>query len=248
MADMNLKGTPYTIYDSEKSTKYVADTDTQWNDQYKDAFLEQSHDFSELSLILPDDCLVLVGPPRYPFWNVSNATKALGFLQGVTISQTSAVQPLKAIGSRRHIMAKTNQPVSVQINRMMFTSGTLLGSLYSVISSSTGHINDNQTYKAGTISTLSDIKNGKGEMYTNLEDDLYRIPFGLRIFLGSPTIVANETTKPSILIEGCTLQAHTMSLNSGDAMVMEQVSIVADRVVGWERSSNRNVASNLSGH
>lgn len=232
----------YTIYNTNNSKLYVADTKPDWQSQYKDAFLEQSHDFSQLSLLLPDDCLIVVGPPRRPQWgnetNDSKAERTIGFVRNLSISQQSSVQPLKAVGSRRHIFAKTNQPVSLQMDRMVFTRGTLMGTLYSIVNSGAGNVNKRQTYNAGSIGTLGSIKNGNGMMYTNIEDDLYRIPFGIRIILGSPTVVANNTSQPSILAEACTLQAHSMSFTAGEAVVLEQVSIIADRVVGWDRDEN----------
>lgn len=35
-----------------------------WVSAYKEAFVEHQHDLSQLTLVLPDDCLIVVGPPR----------------------------------------------------------------------------------------------------------------------------------------------------------------------------------------
>ena len=227
----------YTIYDQSKSEQYVVEDRSNWLEKYKDAFLEQSHDFSQLSLLLPDDCLIMVGPPRFPDWS-TNASVAVGFLRNMTINQQSQVQPVKAIGSRRHIWAKTNQPVTIQVQRMVFTKGTLMGTLYSIIDKGgegRGNIFKNQTYDAGEIGNITNIVNSKGAMYTNIEDDLYRIPFGLWVTLGSPSILANQASVPSVIAESCVLQAHQMSITSGEALVMEDVTILSDRLVGVNR-------------
>ena len=232
----------YTIYNSAKSAQYVANTQKEWSDHYKDAFLEQSHDFSQLSLLLPDDCLIMVGPPRHPDWASFN-NRTIGFLRNITIGQQANLQPVKALGSRRHIWAKTNQPVTLQIQRMVFTKGTLLGTLYSIIASDKGNINKNLTYNAGKIGDIPDVYQSQGMMYTNIEDDLFRIPFGLKIFLGSPSIIANEKSVPAVLAESCVIQTHQMSITAGEALVLEDVTIYADRLVGEKRDDDNGVVT-----
>ncbi len=229
----------YTIYDATNSKLNVTSSESNWYQRYKEAFIEQSHDFSQLSLLLPDDCLVMAGPPRRPLWQSSEGKCAVGFVNTLSVTQQSSVQPLKALGSRRHIFAKTNQPAQITMRRAMFTRGTLMYTIYSNIDASAGAVTKkNQSLLAGDISTISGIENGTGYMYTNLEEDLYRIPFGLRIMLASPTILANETAAPSILAEGCTFANHNMTVTAGEAVIFEDVTIYADRIVGWQAGTN----------
>lgn len=229
----------YNIYNGARKTSSTGiNTVTafsNWDEAYKDGFVEQSHDFSELSLILPDDCLVIAGPPRITNWKDA-PEHAVGYVQGLTISQTSSVQPLKGLGSRRHIFAKTNQPVSVQINRMIFTGASLLHTLYA--SHKTSYLKQNEHFDAGSYGA-NRAYNAKGNIYTNIEDDLYRVPFGLMVYLNSPAMLDTGTSGSySLLIEACTLQSHTMAITAGESFIMEQVSLFADRVVGYKGDSN----------
>ena len=50
----------FSPIDKIESTAPVRD-ESSWVDQYKEAFVEHQHDTSQLTLILPDDCLVVVG-------------------------------------------------------------------------------------------------------------------------------------------------------------------------------------------
>lgn len=237
----------YTIYDSSDTSKSVATTPKSHAELYKDGHLEQTHDFSELSLILPDDCLVIAGPPRLRQWSDQSAAHAVGYVQGITIQQTSSVQPLKSIGSRRHIFAKTNQPVSVQINRMLFTGSSLLQTLYYNHSFENGGLQKNELFNAGD-SGIDNVANANGHILTNIEEDIYRVPFGIWVHLNSPALMGNDQNgSHAYLIEACTIQSHSMGITAGEAMVMESVSIFADRVVGFQYNSSGSSGSLSSG-
>lgn len=119
----------FSPIDKIESTAPVRD-ESSWVDQYKEAFVEHQHDTSQLTLILPDDCLVVVGPPRLSHASSENSFYPVGFLNSINISETRNVQPMKAIGSRRHIFAATNAPVQGSIGRLLFLGRNMLNALY----------------------------------------------------------------------------------------------------------------------
>lgn len=63
-----------------------------WVQNYKEAFVEHPHDTSQLTLVLPDDCLMVSGPPR-----LRHASSAdddfhiIGFANNVSHSETRNV-------------------------------------------------------------------------------------------------------------------------------------------------------------
>ena len=200
----------------------------EWAEQRHHAFVETQYDDSQHHLILPDECLVFAGPPRVNMANDNNVYP-LGFIQGLSYSETRTVQPVKGLGSYRHIFASTNAPIQGNIQRMMFHGRNLLNALYATAEVPTG---------------VSDKGNGVNARYweeygdpywTNLEDDVFRIPFGLGIVYGSPASMAREQkTVSSEYIEVCVIQNKSVQISAGQTVMMEQVSFLADRVVSWD--------------
>lgn len=202
-----------------------------WVSQYKEAFIETQHDTSQLTLINPDDCLVVFGPPRLSQANGSSSDTGLfypvGFLNMLQVSESRQVQPLKALGSRRHIFSATNTPVQGTIGRMLFLGQNVLHAIYG-----------NASFGADTTDRNS--KYGEGAaIYANLEEDIFRVPFGMGVFLNSPASVAGQTGAGGYhgsvyYYEACTLLNKSLSLQAGQTMVMEQVSFMADRCIPME--------------
>lgn len=202
-------------------------TTENWAAQYKEALIEQQHDTSQLTLILPDDCLVVMGPPRLAHAATDDAFFPVGFLNNINISESRQVQPLKAIGSRRHIFAATNAPVQGSIARMMFMGRNLANAMYGRAEFGSDITDRNSKYANGGFADAA--------WFSNLEEDIFRVPFGLGIIYNSPaTLAGNNVVAGAEYIEVCTLVNRNTSIASGQAMIMEQVSFMADRVLPWE--------------
>lgn len=218
----------YNIITDRPMSSPVRTDITTWMKTYKQQFIEHSHDQSTLSLVTPDDSLIFVGPPRLVG---SNRTEfyAVGFVNSFNYNEQSQVQPVKAIGSRRHIFARTNAPVTGSIARLMVLGSNLYRALYA-LSEFPNSIKDRNSYFAVGA-------NGeKSSWYTNLEEDLFRIPFGLGIIYNSPASMAETSDKSAgaEYIEMIQLNSRSVGFQSGGAMIMEQVSFMADRVIPWD--------------
>lgn len=199
----------------------------QWASNYKDAFIEHQHDTSALTLVLPDDCLVLFGPPRLAHATGDDVFYPVGFLNNIQYTEGRDVRPTKTIGSRRFIFAATNQPVQVSVARMMLLNGNLAHALYGYAEFGS------DMYKNSRFHAKSE---DQAAWYTNLEEDLYRVPVGIGIVYNSPaTAVGRKYTAGAEYLEACYFVNRSMSITSGEAMVMEQAQLVADRVVPWDR-------------
>lgn len=223
----------YNIYTTEPLSENIsADT---WSSTYKNTFLNNSYDRSQLNLMLPDDCLVVLGAPRLKDAETSEMYP-IGFLQSISYSENRQVQPLKTIGSRRHVFSATNTPVQGSIARLLLLGPNLMNILhhYQDIPASIAAAS-NQTYKAGTVNGTD---GSTGEWYTNAEEDLFRVPFGMGIIYNAPSSLASKLGTAAEYIENCVLVNKQVSIQSGQAVIMEQVSFMADRVVGWSNYKN----------
>lgn len=215
------------IEDAQEPVNHDIDS---WVDNYKETFLEHPHDTSQLTLILPDDCLVVSGPTRLrqarsgrgdDFWIV-------GFANQINYSETRNVQPLKALGSRRHIFAATNTPVQIQMGRLMILGINTLRSLYANTQFGVDITGRNSKY--------SNVdQDHQGGWFNNVEEDIFRVPIGMGIIFNSPATLGGRVKKiaGAVYFEACTLVSQQVSMQSGQAFIMEQVTLMADRAIPW---------------
>ena len=221
---------------------------SNWTEQYKEAFIDLNHDTSQLTLVLPDDCLLIAGPPRLSHASGEDSFYPIGFGTNISWSETRQVQPLKAIGSRRHIFSATNMPVQGSLQRMMVIGANLLRALYGKTAFGSDMANRNSKYTNGGY--------GSGDYalwYNNVEEDIFRVPFGLGVIFHSPaTLAGSRVVAGSVYIETCTIQNCSTSIMSGQTVVMEQVSFIADRLIPWgdlsglQRSNLPSVVNSVS--
>jgi hypothetical protein len=215
---------------------------SEWEGQYKEQSIEMLHDASMFDLVSADDSILIAGPARladsYRGAEANGtALYVIGVCQNFSFNETSQIQPFKGIGSRRHLFTKTNSPVSAQMSRMLFNGKNLALALYSSTATQENLFSDGSGTNDKAVQGGDSISDAK--MLTNIEEDLYRTPFGLGIIYHSPRSAhdANSGTGTAVgaeYIECCYLQSRSASVQSGQTVVMEQVSIIADRVVPWD--------------
>lgn len=235
----------YNIAVDKPMSTPVRTDQSQWMKLYKDQFIEHSHDQSALSLITPDESLIFIGPPRLA-GTKSSEFFAVGFVNSFNYSEQSQVQPMKALGSRRHIFGRTNSPVQGSIGRMMVLGSNIYRAIYALTDMINTISDRNTKFAVGSSAE-------KASWFTNLEEDLFRIPFGLGIIYNSPASMAETSNKSAgaEYLEVCHLVNRNVSFQAGQAMVMEQVSFMADRAVPWSDYAgpdfNASAADNVVG-
>jgi len=196
-----------------------------WDTSLKEQHLEVSHDQSMLTLANPDDALIVVGPPRLKLAKGETAEfHIVGMVQSLQYSEQSQLQPMKAIGSKRHVFSRTNGPVQGSIGRALFLGQNLYKALYA-LTDGTDLLADAQV--SGTKGDAS------SNWYANLEEDLFRVPLGLGIIYRSAGSNAASKNIGADYLEVVSLQSRNVSLQSGQAMIMEQVQFMADRIIPW---------------
>ena len=223
------------------NTTPITTIDT-WVQSYKNRHLELSHDQSQLALVNPDDSLVVAGPARLASTNPR--FYVVGFLNSLNFGENRMVQPMKAIGSKRHIFSSTNAPVQGSISRLMFHGPNLARALYAVMNSTgLSELMDSNTEKFSVGSSSNPLDS---IFFTNLEEDLYCFPIGLGIIYRTP---AHDTqgrveSVGAEYIESFVLANRQVSIQAGQSMVMENVSFMADRVMPWDSYSSSTTFGN----
>lgn len=198
-----------------------------WISNYKEQFVEHYHDTSQLTFVHPDDCLIVAGPPRLALATGSDVFHTIGFVSNIQYTETRTVQPLKAIGSRRHVFGISNAPVQISMSRIMVVGRNLLNSFYANATFGSDITDRNSKYDIQANSE-------DGTWWTNLEEDVFRVPFGLGIIWDSAATLAGQSNHAAAeYIEVCTLVNRSQAIQSGQAVLMENVTMMADRIVPW---------------
>ena len=217
-----------------------------WADQYKERHISALHDQSMLTLATPDDAIIIAGPPRLAGGIDTDlgGFYVIGFVNMFQYSEQSQVQPLKALGSKRHIFSKTNTPVNGSIGKMLTLGPNLLRALYSNIDTDgLGEFNKKYSGNADDDSSI---------WYSNLEEDIFRVPFGLGVIYPTPGTQAISGTDfiGAEYFEATVIINRSISIQSGQTMIMENVSFMADRVIpltSYSTNASAWNANNLLG-
>lgn len=237
----------YNITSSEHlnaNLNYKTDPEL-WAHRWKDTNAGFATDASAFSLANPDDTLLFVGPPRLPR-NSDSAIALVGMTPAFDYTEQAIVQPVKAVGSRLTMFARSNSTVSAQMSRAVFYGPNLLKQLYSVINTnvvgkpgygleSEGKYEDDASANyGGTIyaSFFPDNKIDAG-WWSSLGDDLFRVPIGLGVVYNSPGGLNNNSNIGADYLENCQIAARSISVQAGTGLIMENISIIADRVLPW---------------
>lgn len=217
-----------------------------WTTRWKDTNVGFATDASAFSLANPDDTLLFVGPPRLPRDN-DMAIALVGMTPSFSYSEQANVQPIKAVGSRLSVFARSNGVVTAQISSALFYGPSLLKQLYSVINTNVvgkpgyglegedgKYADDASSSYGGTIyaSFFPDNRMDAG-WWSNLSDDLFRVPIGLGVVYNSPGGLNNNSNIGADYIENCQITARSINIQGGGGIIMENISIVADRVIPW---------------
>jgi hypothetical protein len=170
----------------------------------------------------PDDTLLLAGPARAGVANATSAAGghtllALGMFQGFNWSTTAPVQPMMAIGSGRSFYLRGKSQTQWQMTRVLLNGRNLLRALYhSAVESG---IDVSQFDDTPAFST-------QDAFYTNLDSELYYVPFGLGLIMRSKA----HSLIASMYFELCCIGTWGAGVQAGQALIVESVSGLCDRV------------------
>lgn len=211
----------------------VVDNWSQWRTQGStNSTIERVMDNSAYTSAHPDDTLVLAGPPRLSAYSGDTADTnesmldgcfAVGMLQNIAVSQSKPFQPMMAIGSSRTFYLGGKAQGTAQIGRLFLNTDNLLKRMYKY------HIDTNKVDPAAfTTSGENPAGVGINKNYLiNLDSEFFLIPFGLGVvFLNK----AREAIG-GFYMEMAVIPNYSVSIAAGQAMIMEGVTVLFDRLL-----------------
>jgi len=178
----------------------------------------------------PDDTLVLAGPPRKDVAK-EEATSgwpslmAIGMLQGFQFNSQKPTQPMQAIGSGRTYFVSGKSQTTWRLGRLFCNGRNLLRVLY-----------HNAVAGGVKIQNFDDkpVAETANDMYfINLDSELYYIPMGIAAIFRDKA----KDLIGAVYLELCMIQSYGVGFNAGQAMIMEDVNGMCDRVLPWHPTS-----------
>jgi|13_taG_2_1085334.scaffolds.fasta_scaffold00019_79 hypothetical protein len=208
---------------------------SQWNPQ--GSCIERFMDNAAYTSAHPDDTLVLVGPARYSSVNDNGGgtdkLTAIGMMQQMSVAQQRAVQPVQAIGSGRSYFLAGKPNVQLNIGRLFAKGPNLNRALYKNL------INDENVTKFNPEEPASSQAYTDGVF--NLDSELFLIPFGLCVLFRDKS----GGNLGSFYVESCMIQSYNIGIASGQNVVMENVTGLADRILPIDITAATDATANF---
>lgn len=177
----------------------------------------------------PDDTLVLAGPPRFLDADQGSPSgwaslMAIGMIQGFQFNSQKPTQPLQAIGSGRTYFVSGKSQTTWRIGRLFCNGRNLLRVLY-----------HNAVAGEVPVQEFDDIPARQTDdiYYANLDSELYYVPFGLAAIFKDKI----QDLIGAVYLELCMIQSYGIGFNAGQAMIMEDVNGMCDRVLPFRPSA-----------
>lgn len=180
----------------------------------------------------PDDTLVLAGPPRHIDWGEGGAATtgfrsllAIGMIQGFQFNSQKPTQPMQAIGSGRTYFVSGKSQTTWRIGRLFCNGRNLLRVLY-----------HNAVSEALPVQNFDDrpvAQSYQDMYYINLDSELYYVPFGLAAIFRDKA----KDLLGAVYLELSMIQSYGVGFNAGQAMIMEDVNGMCDRVLPFRPTS-----------
>lgn len=172
----------------------------------------------------PDDTLILAGPPRQLDSKEEETSGwqsllAIGMIQGFQYNTQKPTQPLQAIGSGRTYFVSGKSQTTWNIGRLFCNGRNLLRVCY-----------HNAVAGGVDMKNFDDKPVGENNaeaFYNNLDSELFYVPFGLAAIFRTKM----RDLIGAVYLELCMIQSYGAGFNAGQAMIMENVSGMCDRVV-----------------
>lgn len=193
-----------------------------WQSQQRT--VERFTDNAAYSSAHPDDTLVLAGPPRKIDAQEQSTSGwqsllAIGMLQGFQFNSQKPTQPMQAIGSGRLYFVSGKSQTTWRLGRLFCNGRNLLRVLYH--NAVAGDVPVQNFDDKPVALDSSDL------YYINLDSELFYVPFGL----GSIFKDKIHNLIGAVYLELCMIQSYGVGFNAGQAMIMEDVNGMCDRVL-----------------
>lgn len=180
--------------------------------------------------ITPENFLVCSGPARLEQLGTDFSTKVfpLGMLDSVSISQQKMLQQVREIGSRRSYVISSYAMGNMAISRIMYSQASLLR----VLSIAKGDL-ENIDNPAGAGNSNAFTGNNvptataSRDFWINLQSEVFDRPQGLLFY------ILDQRNLPygAFYAEEAQIQNHNIGFSAQGISIMEQCSLIFDRLV-----------------
>ena len=198
------------------------------------AAIERVMDNAAYTSAHPDDTFVFAGPPRLSSATggvgdegVYGAFASVGMLQNITVNQSKPFQPMMAIGSARSFYLGGKAQGSAQVGRLFMNTQSLMQRLYdNILLTSSGAASTIRPSFADGTSGNPAFAALNPNYVINLDSELFLIPFGLGVIFKNKA----RSAIGGFYMELVVIPNYTVSVSAGQAMIMEGVALLFDRL------------------
>lgn len=188
--------------------------------KFQQSYIERLMDHTALTSAHPDDTLIMAGPPRKygkTAEQVFSKMLPIGMVQSMQVGQQKPTSPAMAIGTGRSFYLSGKAQGSASIGRLFVNGRNLVRALYT-----NAVVNGVDVTKFDDVAGLA--QNGK--FFANLDSELFLIPFGIAVVFRDKV----HNALGAFYLELCMINSWSISVNAGSNMIMEQVSLLFDRL------------------
>jgi hypothetical protein len=185
------------------------------------------------AFMTPEATLIAAGPARLEDLpsqgDIGNAVVPIAITDNLSVNQNKMLQQIFEVGSRRSYFVSGHTTGNVSIARPMFNGPSLLR----VLTAKNGDQADLDnpagldTVAGGDPQGASFSETNEATMYINLQAEIFDRPLGLLVYM------IDQRNKPygAFYIEDCNIQAHGIGIASQAMTIVENVSMMFDRIV-----------------
>lgn len=199
------------------------------------SYVERNLDVSAYSAAHPDDVLVVAGPPRFDSIDTGQANGItsllpIGQIQQASISSQLPVQPTKALGSTRKFFLMDTATNNITLARLVMNGRNLVRAMYHVAVEAGIDVGDPAII--GTPASYSGRANQ--QWWCNLDSPIYRLPVGIGFIMKD----RGGSAIGGMYAEVVHLNSWNLSFASGQSAVVENCTMVCDRILPFQLSNS----------
>ena len=156
----------------------------------------------------------------------------IGVIEAVNVSQARQIQRLFEIGSKRSYFIPGRNVGQLSITRTLFNGPSLMRALYAyypgkLINQTVKNLLSVANNKVDSLSTPIRNQPGFGNMFSNLDSELFDQPFGLLIYIKD----TSNDPYSAIFLENAYINTHQMSISATSTLLAEGVTVQFDQAI-----------------
>lgn len=185
------------------------------------------------TFMTPEATLIAAGPARLSELGNAGPQGLEGLIvpiavtDNVAVNQNRMLQQVFEIGSRRSYFVSGHTTGTVSLSRPMFNGPSLLRLLTAATGDHDGLDNPAGLATIGGDQAGQPLDHGQAEFYINLQAEIFDRPLGLMFYM----IDQRNVPYGAMYVEDCNVQAHAFNIAAQAMTVVENVSMMFDRIV-----------------